>query len=99
MITFLVAGDFGGPEVGVGFRGSRVLAAFVPVPEAPVDENGCLVLREQGGDAGGDGCRVEADCGAAHEEAGRGGVAEEQAYSGVRGAVVCGGVIVLSRKA
>lgn len=46
LVPFLVPGDFGCPEVGVGFGDRVELAGFVTVPEAAVDEDYCPVLRK-----------------------------------------------------
>ena len=44
LVTLLVAGDFGGPEVGVGFGHRVELAAFVTMPEAAMDEDDSLIF-------------------------------------------------------
>lgn len=44
LVTFLVPRDFRHPEVGVGLGNCVELAGCVTVPEAAVDEDGCVVL-------------------------------------------------------
>lgn len=53
LVAVLVAGDFGRPEVGVGFGDRVVFAVFVAVPEAAVDEDDGAVFGED--DVGGAG--------------------------------------------
>ena len=53
LVSFLVAGYLGGPEVGVGFGDRVVFAVLVAVPEAAVDEDDGAVLGED--DVGGAG--------------------------------------------
>lgn len=53
LVALLVAGDFGGPEVSVGFGRSCVLAVLVSVPEAPVDKDDRAVFgKDEVGGAG-----------------------------------------------
>ena len=46
LVTLPVAGDLGGPEVGVGLGDRVILAVLVAVPEAAVDEDDGAVLGE-----------------------------------------------------
>lgn len=45
-VAFLVAVDFLGPEVNVCPRHTEVLAALMPMPEAPIDEHARPILAQ-----------------------------------------------------
>ena len=59
LVAFLVASYLLHPELGVGFRNRVVLAAFVPVPEAAVHEDGGAVLRQHDVRRAGEGADIE----------------------------------------
>ena len=44
LVALFVTRDFLLPEFGVGLGHGEILASFVPMPEAPVDENACAVF-------------------------------------------------------
>ena len=46
LITFLVTGNFCGPELGIGLRNGVFAASVVAVPEASVNEDNRAVLEE-----------------------------------------------------